>query len=176
MLLVGACSSNDAPETLPLIEDAPATAAEPTTTTVADELVEPGVDSAVAELSAEQQAMLDTCADALTAAAEGADATSPTYSDDVSAILMDPASGALESCGGLFDPAVGIDQGVVISFMIETLPPELLGTLSVLASSVGPDGTPIMPGADPAPAADVASDTGADGGAASGDEQVDTLD
>lgn len=141
-----------------MVEDAPVTTAETTTTTAADR-VEPGIDGALSELSAEQQGMLDACADALNAAASSVDAESPTYSEEVTALLMDPASDAMASCGALFDPAAGIDQGTVISFMLETLPPELLGTLSALATATGPDGTPLMGGA----AADAAtSDDSAD--------------
>ncbi len=162
MLIAGACSSSETPETLPMIEDAPAASTTTTSTTVSDR-VEPGVDDAVAELTAEQQSLLDGCADALNEAANSVDSASPTYSDDVTAILMDPTSGAMASCGALFDPASGIDQGIVISFMIESLPPELLGTLSALATATGPDGEPLMPGA-PGSADSTADSTVADDG------------
>lgn len=125
-----------------MLEDAPSSAPVPDETVAAssdvpDALVGPGTDDAVAELTPEQQLELDACAESLNAVASAADADSPTYTDDVVAALVDPASPAAIDCGRLLDPDSGIDQGLMISFMIENLPPELLSTLGALMPNAG---------------------------------------
>lgn len=142
VVLAASCSSNEVPESLPMLEDAPASAvaadeANSTASETPDEVVLPGTDEAVAELTPEQQTALDACAASLNAAASAADPESPTYADDVVSILLDPASSAAVDCGPLLETDSGIDQGLMISFMLENLPPELLSTLGALMPDSG---------------------------------------
>ncbi len=143
MLLAGACSGEEVPEALPLADDAPSTASDldaadldaadlAASTEGGTDRVESGIEASTAELTPAQQAMLEDCAAGLSSAADGTDPESSTYADDVAAAIMQPGSVVMASCASLFDPASGIDQSVVISYMIETLPPELLLAVSAL--------------------------------------------
>ena len=150
LLLAGACSGEEVPEALPLADDAPATASDLDSsdldTGVESDRDEPGIESATAELTPEQQGLLEDCANGLAEATADADPASATYSDDVAAAILAPGSTVMSTCAVLFDPSSGIEQSVVISFMLEALPPELL--LAVSALIPADDSSLIPPGVD----------------------------
>ena len=150
MLLAGACSGEEVPEALPLADDAPATASDLDSSDldagVESDRDEPGIESATAELTPEQQGLLEDCANGLAEATADADPASATYSDDVAAAILAPGSTVMSTCAVLFDPSSGIEQNVVISFMLEALPPELL--LAVSALIPADDSSLVPPGVD----------------------------
>ncbi len=151
---MGACSSNEAPETLPLLDETPATArvttSEVTTTQAADaDAGMPVGEDTLAALSPDQMAHLEACATSVTDAAAGVPAGSASYADDVAAVLLAPESDVMALCGPVLHPSSGIDQGLMISFMFEHLPPELLTNLSALAPLLTGEGSPVTsPGID----------------------------
>jgi hypothetical protein len=134
-----ACSSAPAPESLAMADGAAVTSSIPATTATTGGPADAGVAASdppadlsvmMDELSPEQVAVLDTCATALDTAVVELDPDSPNYTADVFRLLLSPESDVADRCGSLADPDSTVPQQVVIAFMLDRLPPELIAALS----------------------------------------------
>ncbi len=128
-VLLVSCGGAEAPEPLPLIEEITTTSAAPAPATTID------LDAPAGEVTDAQQAMLDVCAEAIERATAELDPTDPGFADEVMTAILGEGSDAMNACGPVMEPESGISQDVLITFMLEQLPPELLGALGEAASS-----------------------------------------
>ncbi len=150
LVLAVSCGGGEAPEALPLVADITTTTTESVPATTID------LEPPTGEVTPAQQSMLDGCAEAIRVATADLDPEGPDFANEVIVAIMGDDSDVINACDAVMDPQSGIGQDVLITFMLEQLPPELLGALGEVSSSgelgviPGSDGDPaVVPRVDP---------------------------